>query len=245
MEESLRYIEDYFEGQLTPEDRQVFERKCELDPAFAQEVALYLNMRGALRAAYYENKKKDLESFANNRSDAGRERGRSVPISLWVSGIAASILIVAAVLFFSAKPDPGQLASMYIEQNLTTLSVTMGVEQDSLALGVNAYNDQDFRLAEEIFSDLLKYPEVQFNAMKYLGIVALAKADYAAALKHFEDLALYEGMHANPGMFYKAVTLMKRAEPQDVEQAKEILSIVVRDKMAGHKEAERWLEALD
>lgn len=245
MEDSIRYIEDYFEGQLTAEDRQAFERKCELDPSFAQEVALYLNMRGALRAAYYENKKKDLESFAIIRSDVVRERGKSVPLLLWVSGIAATILIVAVVLFFSGKPDPEQLASAYIDQNLTTLSVTMGVEQDSLALGVNAYNDQNFELAEEIFTDLLKYPSVQFNATKNLGIVALAKGDYAAALKHFEDLSQYAGMHANPGMFYKAVTLMKRAESQDVQQAKEILAIVVRDRMAGHKEAERWLEALD
>ena len=245
MENSLRYIEDYFEGQLSAEDRQVFERRCEFDPAFAREVAMYLNMRSALRAAYYENKKKDFESFAKNQSGAAGRRMLSVPVFVWISGIAATITIAAAVLFFFGEPNPQQLATTYIEQNLETISVTMGVEQDSLAIGVNAYNDQDFDRAEKIFTNLLKYPSVKFNGMKYLGMVALAKGDYESALEHFERLSQYEGMHANPGMFYKAVTLMKRSEPQDIEEAKKILATVVRDQMAGHKEAERWLETFD
>lgn len=245
MEHTLRYIADYFEGQLSTDDRLEFERKCESDPDFAREVAFYLNMRGALRAVYYENKKKDFQPFASNSPESENGVNRSIPVFAWVSGIAASVIIVIAALFFFSKPDPQQLASAYIDQNLTTISVTMGAEQDSLALGVNAYNEHDLERAERIFQSLLKYPSVRFDGMKYLGLVALARGEYGSAVDRFDSLANYEGMHANPGLFYKAVTLMKRSEPNDVREAKEILALIVREEMAGHKQAEHWLEVLD
>ncbi len=245
MEDSLRYIEDYFEGQLSEQERQAFEQKCESDPAFAEQVAMYLNMRGAIRAAYYVNKRKDLQSGAEEQSSEARERRIPMPVLAWASGIAATILFIAAALFFFGEPNPQQLASAYIKENLTTISVTMGVEQDSLALGVNAFNEQDFERAETIFRNLLKYPTVRFNGMKYLGVVALAQDDYDVALEQFDNLSKYEGMHANPGAFYKALTLMKRSNPGDIDEAKKILQTVVRDRMAGYKEAERWLEVLD
>jgi anti-sigma factor RsiW len=37
------FIDDYFSGSLTPADKEVFEKRLQTEPAFADEVALYLS----------------------------------------------------------------------------------------------------------------------------------------------------------------------------------------------------------
>lgn len=245
MKNSLQYIDDYFSGQLKDSDRIQFEKKCESDVDFAREVSLYISMRGALKQSSRDAKKKDFESFHKQQTISGPIR-RSIPIFAYISGIAASVLIFMSIytLYFN-KTDAKQLATAYISENLETLSVTMGTEQDSLAMGITAYNDKDYRTAGRIFEDLSRHPSVEFECVKYLGLISLTTDSYDCALQYFDRLLTFENRYANPGHFYKAITLMKRSEGKDETDAREILRLVVKDKMAGHKEAERWLKSMD
>ena len=49
-------------------------------------------------------------------------------------------------------------------------------------------------------------------------------------------------MLSNPGLFYKAVTLLKRNKEGDVKQAKELLEQVVKEHLDNSKEAAEWLK---
>lgn len=245
MTNPLQYIEQYFTGQLTAEERLEFEKKCESDVDFAREVSLYISMRSALKKSLRDSKKKDLESFYETHHREEVVKAKTIPMFAYISAIAASVLIFIAVYFYMDKPDAQTIASAYMTENLDMISITMGTVQDSLAIGINAYNEKDYTLARQIFTDLQDHPSVEFECSKYLGLVHLVTGSYDDAIAQFDKLSGYTDAYANPGLFYKALTLMKRSSGSDVENAKDILELVVREKKAGHKEAERWLEKLD
>ena len=48
-------------------------------------------------------------------------------------------------------------------------------------------------------------------------------------------------LYANPGLFYKAIALMKRGDKGDEDNAKQILQEVVKKDLAGSKMAKEWL----
>jgi tetratricopeptide (TPR) repeat protein len=59
MNENLEYIDDYFQKQLEEHQRQEFEARCLSDHAFAEEVAMYVSTRQALRETLIDDKKKE------------------------------------------------------------------------------------------------------------------------------------------------------------------------------------------
>ena len=250
MNETLQYIDQYFTGELNDSQRIEFEKRCEDDRDFAGEVAAYISMRAALRQSLHDSKKKEFETLYREKSlhpetSPAESPRKVVPLLAFLSGIAATIFIVAGLYFYNRQPDAQRLAEAYITNNLQNMSVTMGAEQDSLALGINAYNEKNYARAERIFKSLAMDESVGFESTKYLGLVYLQTDSYENAIMQFQRLLEDQEAFANPGLFYKAVTLMKRSQGNDVEEAKKILQTIVQNKMAGYKEAERWLEKLD
>ena len=47
--QTIEYIDSYFQQTMDTGERRVFEKRCEEDEAFAQEVAFYLASRESLR----------------------------------------------------------------------------------------------------------------------------------------------------------------------------------------------------
>ena len=156
---------------------------------------------------------------------------------------AACLLIFIGWLYFFSNPSPQHLAEGYINDNLYTLSVTMGT-QDSLQLGIEAYNRQDYLTAEKIFLSLSQKNDQTVEAIKYLGIVYLMTGAYDKAIEKFEALSAYPNLYANAGPFYKAIALMKRSVGNDQEEAKQILRQVIEQQLPGHKEALHWIDHL-
>jgi lipopolysaccharide biosynthesis regulator YciM len=118
----------------------------------------------------------------------------------------------------------------------------MGGSHNSLQQGIAAFNDGNYGKAQEIFQSLTHQIDVAPEALKNLGILYLNNKDYDKAISAFDSLSVMENLYANRGPFLKAVTLMKRLEGRDSEQAKEILQQVKEKKLPGSKEAEEWLK---
>ena len=112
---------------------------------------------------------------------------------------------------------------------------------DSLQLGIAAYNTNDYNKAESIFRELSKNKKHVVEATKDLGLTFLVRQQYDNALEQFDALSDNDSLYANPGPFYKAVTLMQRSGPGDEEAAKLILQDVVKKQLPGHKVASGWL----
>jgi tetratricopeptide (TPR) repeat protein len=241
MSETLDYIDDYFAGALSAPEKLVFEQRCVSDHGFAQEVAFYLSARGALKAELHAQKR---ELFGNRKPAApATSRGKVKRLLPYLSAAAACVLLLLGWLLFFKPSSPSQLADEYITQHLKQLSLTMHSDADSLQKGIAAYNQADYQSAENIFQSLTRQEAIAPDAVRYLGLVYLMTGKYDKAIVQFDTLTRYP-LYANPGPFYKALALMKRASPGDISEAKTLLEDVRSRELPGSKQAVQWLKNL-
>jgi tetratricopeptide (TPR) repeat protein len=253
MNNALEYIENYFSGNLPEEEKSAFEKRIETDPVFAEEVGFYIASRGNIRQELHRQKKKEFDSWyaelATNPDYAYRP-AKQHPLlrqllPYLAGAVAACCLLVLGWMLWFNNPSPQQLASTYVEQHLSTLAVTMSGEPDSLQRGIAAFNRKDTALAESIFQALANHPTLGWEAIKNLGILYLVTGRYDQALDQFDALSANKNLYANPGPFYKAITLMKRSQGQDREEARALLQQVIERQLPGNQEAVQWIKRWD
>ncbi|MEO6843699.1 MAG: hypothetical protein ABI184_00930 [Ginsengibacter sp.] len=239
--DSMEYIESYFKGNNTAEQKLRFENKILNDAGFADEVAFYISANGVMTQELYEEKKQRFrEMYESHKVVAMKPRVRS----LWKYMAAASVILAAFLLTWFLSVDsssPHQLADKYVQQNLTTLNVTMG-NGDSLQTGIRLFNSGKLNEALSVFETLEKSDASNSEATKYAGIVSLRLHNYDKAIKYFSLLEANTALYSNPGKFYKAIALLERNSEGDKEQAKQLLQEVVDKDLEGKSEAEKWLK---
>lgn len=239
MNESTTYIDDYFNGLLNPEEKRDFETRCEVDEAFAAEVAGYIASRSAIRDELLQQKRKEWEGHSIKKNNA-----RIVNLKRWYMVAAAAAVICMVVLFVPFSKSPQQMAGNYIDDNLQQISVTMSGTTDSLQNGISAYNKKAYAEAHEIFSRLYLADPNNSEALKYDGLCSLMQEDYTGALRLFDALAAKQNLFSNPGLFYKALVLLKRNGAGDEDAARKLLKQVVEKELEGHKEAAGLLQKM-
>lgn len=242
MSDALSYIEDYFTGKLSAAEKQIFEDKCTSDPAFAGEVAFYISARDKLNQELYAQKKNEFDNLYTQL--AAQPRPVIKRIYPYIAAAAACLILFIGWRFFFAQPSMQSIAGNYIQDNLKTLGVAMGGQQDGLRQGVAAYNNGNYTEAERIFKSISIAEPGNPEPVQYLGQVYLLTERYNEAVAQFDRLSKDTALYSNPGLFYKAIALMKRAQKGDREQAKQLLQQVTANRLAGYKEAEAWLKKI-
>jgi tetratricopeptide (TPR) repeat protein len=245
MNETLEFIEAYFEKKLSNADRESFEQRCMQEENFANEVAFYITSREAIRQKLLEQKQ---QLWTGSTHDGGKSISNNItPVKTlifrkWLSYAAAACLLVAiAVYFFYRTGSPQQLANTYVQQTLAHISQTMAGSKDSLQKGISFYNTGQYDSALHLFQIIYQTHPNNNDAKKYLGLGYLMKKDYDNALLQFDELANKE-LFSNPGVFFKAVTLLERNGRGDKETAKELLEQVKDKQLEGKQEAAQWLQ---
>lgn len=244
MMETLDYIESYFTNTLSDTERKAFEQRCENDNVFAQEVALYTLTRESLREKLLRQKQaqwKQIENVKQNSIVAAPVR--KMNFRQWVSyAAAACILLAVALVYLNGSTSPQQLAGAYIDKNIVHIGIEMSASRDSLETGMKYYNNKNYDSALNLFKALDNDLPVRSEAKKYEGYVYLVTKDYDNALAQFDELSNMD-LYSNPGMFLKAVTLLRRNREGDKETAKELLNMVINDEKAeGKEEAKEMLK---
>ncbi len=239
MNDLIPYIERYFTSRLTPAEKEQFENRCRSDEAFADEVAFYIAVRGALRSELHGDKSKRVLDAVPDPKVVKLSRSKAFRVAL---SVAASVLLVILgyFVFFDRPQSSRQLAEAYINQHLMHLSQTMSGSRDSLQLGIEAYNRNDYTIALQAFQDVYRRQPNNRDAKEYTGYVYLVTKKYDQALQQFDELVSMGGRF-NRGLFLKAVALMHRNASDDQEQATQLLRQVVTQKSGGSQEAEEWL----
>ncbi len=244
MEDHMQQIDDFFQGKLSPEDVKVFEERITHDPAFAANVAFYLSAKQSARNLVDEEKKKNYrELYSASNGHQMKEKTGKVRPMYYAARLALVAAIVSAILVtvLNWGDSPQKLANNYINKNYKELSVTMGTETD-LQRAANLYNEGKYREALEAFQNLIRQDSSAFQAVQYAGVSALRIPDYNKALDYFRQLESFKSQFVNPAVLLQAVTLLKRNQQGDKDQAKSLLQRVISENLDGKPTAEKLLK---
>lgn len=241
MTDTLTYIEAYFLDQLSGTEKLAFEKRCEADEAFAGEVAFYIAARQSIKVELLKQKQADWQTTTVRTLPVANAR-RNILSQPWLRYAAAASVILVASLFFLLQPaDTKTLAEQYINQHYTHLSLSMGNTGDSIELAKDTYNKKEYDKAAVIFESIAKSHPDNAEVKEYAGISYLHKENFDKALQFFEDLSNMKGLYSNPGVFFKAITLMMRSNNGDAQNAKQLLEQVVREKLERSDDAGKLL----
>jgi tetratricopeptide (TPR) repeat protein len=248
-------FEEYLQGEMSSEEKSVFESELsaneEMNSAFNVYRTVETEMRHHEQQSIHERELKSSLEKLNARYFKSEAQHPTKEVSIFSNkhlktamAIAASILVllVAYVVFFQPEQNLEYLAGNYVDTHLQQLSQTMDSSPDNLQLGISAYNDQEYGKALDHFQIFLEKQPDNYEAIKNIGLVYLMTEEYDKALQQFDELADMGNTYSNRGMFLKSVTLLKRNETGDEQEAINLLQQVVRDQEEGSEQAEEWLE---
>jgi len=238
------YISDYFNGLLSAGETARFDEKIQQDPAFAESVAFYLQAMQQVKEQVTEEKKKRFREV--HESEKQRLEKGNVPLIFmrWKSIVvaAAVIIILCAIAWLLwPAPSPAAMADKYITENFTQLHVTMG-RNDSMQTAADLYNKGKGKESLAIFEQLAAADSLRTTVIKNAGIVSLQIKKYDKAIRYFSQLENNARLTINPGKFYHALTLIKRNQPDDKQEAKQLLQQVVLQDLDGKEQATEMLK---
>ena len=252
--DSMEYIDSYFNGAKSEEEKLRFEKRVLEDEEFAQEVAFYISAKGAIKSQVEDEKKQRFRQLYNEHKDENQQEHKVVPMQkrtrmnfryLAAASIAVIVISLSVIFLANNEVSPPQLAETYIEKNMQTLGVTMGSREDSLQTGLGLYNEGKLPEALQIFNQLEEAPATEAEAKKFAAIIYLRQEKYDQALERFTQLAADTVSFSNRAKFYQALTLMKRNREGDKENATRILQEVRDKNLDGKATAVEWLKKLE
>ena len=241
--EDINYIDNYFNGELTQPEIAVFEQKIINDPAFAEEVAFYCNaMQTIKQQSVVARKQRFREIYQQIKPNEATVK--TIVFRKWWPYVAAAAVITALVIGWQLYAGSGSIdkkAEAYVQSHYQVMGVQMSATEDSLGMGARLFNENKMTEALQVFENIVKSNPGGDKGLKEAGIVSLKSGNYDKALTYFialENLPL----HANPGKFNHALTLIKRNQPGDKEAAKQLLHQVIDQKLEEKETAAKWLK---
>lgn len=236
----LEAIDDYLNGQLSPDKRAAFESRLTAEPALTESLAFYLQARQVAREAALAERHGEWAPLRRKTTRARQVR----PLYIAVASLAAMLLLVLGWwgVFRQPAATPEVLAEAYIRENFTDFGMRMSGESDSLQTALNLANSGQNQQALTLLADLVRRDSTNDFAKNYAGVVALRLGNYDQAIGYFHGLSQQPGLFTNPGTFHEALARMKRGRPLDKKEAERLLRIVVRENLEGKEEAARMIE---
>ena len=240
----LEKIDKYFNNELSLTEKQGFDNQLITDNELQESVAFYLNTRAASRQLADDKRRTEFEELRKKLSQKSGNSSRIKPM-IWLSGLAASIVMIVGFWWFSRTPDVSAnvLADTYIQEHFQNLPVKMDGNTDSLQIGLRLFNEQKLSEAQTIFESILTRKNNDSEAIKYAGITALRLKNYDKAIQYFKVLASQKDLFANSGKFYQAITILQRI-PVNRKEAETLLQEVIDNNLEGTGEALKILKQL-
>ena len=244
----MEYIDGYFSGAKTEEEKLRFEKRILEDEEFAQEVAFYISANGLIKSQLEDEKKQRFRQLYNEQKDEHKivpmqQRTKRMSTRyLAAASVTVAIILLSWLFLSNYKNSAPQLADNYIEQ--LQAGVTMAAKVDSAGTALNLYSEKKYTEALPIFEALIKNRTADEKVKEYAGLTYIKLERYEDALRLFSEWETKVAF-TNPAKLYKAITLMKRNDKGDVGEAKKLLKEISDKDLDGKATAEEWLKKLD
>ncbi|MBK7372839.1 MAG: hypothetical protein IPJ09_15630 [Saprospiraceae bacterium] len=235
-EESYDHIERYLRGELTGEEKLLFEKELSTNTALAEGLRMHEDLKFSLDNNF-RNTLLNIPYLSSDHSQPG-----SLPKTNWIQiwSLAASFLLIVSlgllIYQLNKKTDPNILYALYFKPPIALspeLSANRGASNpDGVpgSLEQYLYTADRYYMAgqyDEAIQALLSYPNngnsqrIQFQ----LGLLYLAVDRPADALIHFNKVTQYSPAD---NTWYKSLTLLKLNRMDEAK--KELQTLVSNEK---------------
>lgn len=232
-------LNNYFEGNLSEEEKQQFDELLSNDSEFKTEFEFQKKAKVAVALSERQRLKNQLKEIENSRKLKNNN-------NTWLS-IAASIVVVLSLgfIFFwnSSTTNDNLYADFYetfpnIEAPTTRGENNLNIKSEAFY----AYDSKDYKKAIELFSEIYKVEKTDY-AIFYIGLSEMELNEHKKAINTF---SLFEGDTNNNFYYYvkwyKALSYLKE---NDIENSKKLLNEVVKNTNPFQLKSKELLSKLD
>ena len=221
--ENTELIERFFEGGLSPTERQAFERREAQEPALTEEVALQRQIRDGLRATGRGRMLSKLEAAEGRMSvyhpPAQVLRfGESTRQRFYWAAAAAVLLLIPVYLWLKANPANERLFAVYFVPYQQAAG--QPVAQDPLSRALRQYRDKNYAQALPMLEQIVEKGGVSDSALFYKANVNLQLDQPQEAIAGLRKITVQSGFHEE-AQWYLALAYLQANE---TGKAKEIVS---------------------
>jgi len=223
-------IQEYLEGNLKGENLKDFENRLQQDPALAAEVQEYQQLELGLHSIGAEQFKNEVSQWEEAYQKTQRTDHKVFTLRRYYAVAATIALLIVAGIYFlrNTPPDMDQLyAQNYVpyEDMILDRGASSEGAQSFLIAGMEAYNHQQYALAEENLQAYLREEPTHYGAALYLGIAQMELNQFDEAASNF-DLALQDPKFAQQAQWYLSLLYLKSQQP---EKAKTTLQAIAQN----------------
>lgn len=232
-------LNNYFEGNLSEEEKQQFDELLSNDSEFKTEFEFQKKAKVAVALSERQKLKNQLKEIENSRKLKNKNK-------TWLS-IAASIVVVLSLgfIFFwnSSVKNDNLYADFYetfpnIEAPTTRGENTLNIKSEAFY----AYDSKDYKKAIELFSEIYKVEKTDY-AIFYIGLSEMELNEHKKAINTF---SLFDGDTNNNFYYYvkwyKALCYLKE---NDIENSKKLLNEVTKNTNPFQLKSKELLSKLD
>jgi hypothetical protein len=239
-EEHFLAFDQYLQGEMTDEDKLIFEEQMKSDPEMASAFETFKDLNLHLEHKFGQTD--ELETFKDNLKGISKKHFKNskpkvIAFKPWQYAAAASVAVLFGILFLDQKSNP---TFEEYNQPETAFFTERGEANDNLKLAQDAFNAKQYKTAIPLFETILKTDqsaEIQY----FYGVSLLEENKLQEAETVFTALETGNSIYKNKAIWSLALSKLKQ---KDFKSCKELLLTIPED-YEGNDEVDALLEDLE
>ncbi len=237
MESKFDYIESYFDGRLSKDEREEFDKRRSEDREFDLEVRTYQKANEVIKTAARNRMKTQLNFLGRQQilaDDAETANKYRFVRKYWLS-MAASVIFISAAAYFAINSilnrtpgTPDKLYLAYFEKPGIDMVTTRGSEADSNSILWNSalelYNKSKYTESAGRINVLLKSPsfDLKSAAFFYGGICYMEMDKADSALIYLNRVSIFS-VYADETLWFMGLINIKKGNiPEAIDIMEQI-----------------------
>ncbi|MDY8136789.1 hypothetical protein [Aquimarina sp. 2201CG5-10] len=243
-EEKYELFERYCSDEISTSDKERLTQLIKESDELKEEFKLYQELNSHLQTSFTSNNERiELENNLRNIGDSyfnqklTNNKPKVIKMPVWAYAVAASVAVVFGVYFF------GQSNPVYKDYaSIPELTITeRGIANDEVKSAENAFNSENYALAEEVLAELLTKNPSNTQYQFYYGISLLEQDKYEKATVTFKKLQKGNSVFQHKALWFEALNQLKQKKYNECVELLKILPEEAED----YNKAQELLKRLD
>lgn len=206
--EEIDLIEKVVDGSASAEEERQFDERCSASEAFKKEADFQLTLTQSLRAKVRAEQKQQLLEDYQKFKALDHKQSTFNRRNFTAIGIAASLLIVSFITFFTINQSSESLYEAYYTPYSGPVIVRGESTADELAVGMKLYKKEQYAEALPIFEKLLNENLVARDELNLMiGICNMELGNTDQSRLAFQQVSLDKFKHISD--WYYTMSLLK------------------------------------